>query len=63
MTSRAELSSTVGLCATCVNMKIIRSDRGSVFYQCLLSNKNPEFAKYPRLPVLRCAGWKRATPS
>jgi hypothetical protein len=52
----------VGLCATCVNMKPIRSDRGSLFYRCLLSDKNPAFPKYPRLPVLRCVGWQSIEP-
>jgi hypothetical protein len=51
-----------GLCATCVNVKVVRSPRGSVFYRCLLSKNNPEFPKYPRLPVLTCKGWKQAKP-
>jgi hypothetical protein len=46
----------IGLCATCVHSKIVRSDRGSVFYRCALSDSNPQFPKYPRLPVLHCAG-------
>ena len=53
---------TAGLCATCANVKIVRSDRGAIFYRCLLSDKNPEFAKYPSLPVLSCRGWKKADP-
>jgi len=47
-----------GLCGNCVNARIVRSDRGSVFYRCALSETDPRFPKYPRLPVLRCAGWK-----
>jgi hypothetical protein len=46
-----------GLCATCLHMRIIRSDRGSVFYQCPLSFADPRFPKYPHLPVLKCSGW------
>lgn len=47
-----------GLCATCVNKNTVVSDRGSVFYRCMLADKHPEFAKYPRLPVLTCPGWR-----
>jgi hypothetical protein len=32
------------------------SDRGSVFYRCELAKTNPDFPKYPRLPVLSCSG-------
>ena len=37
-------------------MRRVQSDRGSVFYQCQLSATDPSFPKYPRLPVLHCAG-------
>jgi uncharacterized protein (TIGR00290 family) len=47
-----------GLCGTCQNARVIRSDRGSVFHRCLLADKDDRFAKYPRLPVVRCAGWE-----
>jgi uncharacterized protein (TIGR00290 family) len=46
-----------GLCATCLNKSVIVSDRGSVFYRCMLSDSHPEFPRYPRLPVLTCSGW------
>jgi hypothetical protein len=54
-------SDNVGLCAHCVHAKVIRSDRGSVFYQCQLSFTDPSFPKYPRLPVLACSGYERST--
>jgi uncharacterized protein (TIGR00290 family) len=47
-----------GLCGTCQNGRIVRSDRGSVFHRCLLADKDDHFAKYPRLPVVRCVGWE-----
>ncbi len=47
-----------GLCASCCHVLVIRSDRGSVFYQCRLSFTDSRFPKYPRIPVLSCAGWK-----
>jgi hypothetical protein len=48
-----------GLCEHCVHSKRIESARGSVFRLCLLHEQDPRFAKYPRLPVLRCAGFER----
>ena len=45
-----------GLCATCIHARRVESDRGSVFTRCALAEKDPRFPKYPRLPVLRCAG-------
>jgi hypothetical protein len=46
-----------GLCYDCVHAQRIRSDRGSTFYRCKLSDSDPTFPKYPRLPVLQCAGY------
>ena len=56
----ADESQAAGLCATCVHVRRIVSDRGSVFYLCELSKTDPSFPKYPRLPVLACAGYERA---
>lgn len=52
--------SGVGLCATCEHVRVVRSDRGSVFYRCALAERRPDLPKYPRLPMIRCDGW---TPS
>jgi hypothetical protein len=35
----------------------MRSDRGSEFWRCLLADVDARFVKYPRLPVVRCAGF------
>jgi len=48
----------VGLCASCVNARVVRTPR-SVFWRCALSETDPRFAKYPRLPVLACDGYAR----
>jgi hypothetical protein len=48
-----------GLCADCRFMRRIKSDRGSTFYFCERSENDPRFPKYPRLPVLQCAGFER----
>lgn len=47
-----------GLCDTCVHVRVIRSDRGSLFYLCTLSATDPRFPKYPRLPVISCPGYQ-----
>ena len=47
-----------GLCATCRQAEVIASDRGSRFLRCLKSRADPRFARYPRLPMLRCDGYE-----
>ena len=47
-----------GLCENCCHVRRIESDKGSVFIRCELSLVNPNFAKYPRLPVLICSGYE-----
>jgi hypothetical protein len=47
-----------GLCADCIHRKEIRSARGSIFVMCLRSFSEPEYPKYPPLPVLRCTGFE-----
>jgi hypothetical protein len=53
-------SATLGLCADCIHARRVSSDRGSQFLFCQLSQSDPQFPKYPRLPVLRCAGYTKA---
>ncbi len=45
-----------GLCDSCVHQKLIRNTRGSVFSLCLRSRTDPDYARYPRVPVLSCPG-------
>jgi hypothetical protein len=45
-----------GLCDTCVHQQIVRNTRGSVFSLCRRSRDEPEFPRYPRVPVVACAG-------
>lgn len=52
-------SNSIGLCASCRNVRIIPSDRGPIYYLCRLSATNPVFPKYPRLPVLTCTGYEQ----
>jgi hypothetical protein len=46
-----------GLCGSCEHVRIIESRRGSRFFLCRMAEVDPRFAKYPRLPVLRCIGY------
>jgi hypothetical protein len=41
-----------------VHQKLIRNTRGSSFSLCEKSKTDPRFPKYPRLPVVRCAGFE-----
>ena len=45
-----------GLCDSCVHQQLVHTTRGSTFSLCQRSKTEPEYPKYPRLPVLRCPG-------
>jgi hypothetical protein len=53
----------VGLCESCVNVRLVQTRSGSTFYLCELSAVDPAFPRYPPLPVLRCAGYRPADPT
>jgi hypothetical protein len=46
-----------GLCDRCRHQRIVENTRGSSFSLCELSRTNPDFPRYPRLPVESCAGF------
>jgi len=48
-----------GLCFDCRFSQLITSVLGSTFYRCKRSDSDPNFPKYPRLPVLQCPGYER----
>jgi len=50
---------TTGLCDTCRNARRVESAKGSVFLLCELAATDSHFPKYPRLPVLFCAGYRQ----
>ena len=52
---------SVGLCERCRNARIVEAKTGSRFYLCKLAAVDPAFPKYPRLPVLECAGYVTKT--
>jgi hypothetical protein len=47
----------LGLCAGCLHARLIESAKGSHFLLCQLSQSDPAFPKYPRLPILACSGY------
>lgn len=50
-----------GLCADCAFSRIVDSGR-STFYLCERALTDPQFYKYPSLPVLACPGYQRRGP-
>jgi hypothetical protein len=60
---QAEEDRRAGLCASCVHVQIVTSDRGSRFYMCRRSLTDARFPRYPPIPVLACIGYEpRAAP-
>jgi hypothetical protein len=53
-----------GLCDRCAHQRLVGTTRGSTFSLCERSRTEPEFPRYPRVPVLRCPGFtcRRAEP-
>jgi hypothetical protein len=47
-----------GLCESCVHQRVVSTTRGSRFSLCERSKTDSSYPKYPRLPVLECAGWE-----
>ncbi|MEX2261406.1 MAG: hypothetical protein WD696_05615 [Bryobacteraceae bacterium] len=58
--NEADVLKSIGLCASCVHMRRIRSDRGSVFYLCRLAAVDARFVKYPALPVRICSAYEKS---
>jgi hypothetical protein len=50
----------VGLCFDCRYHRLVAGGR-STFYMCQRSFTQPEFPKYPRLPVIACVGYDPAS--
>ena len=47
-----------GLCDHCRHQRVVRNTRGSSFSLCERSREDDRYPKYPRLPVMRCAGFE-----
>lgn len=57
----ADLPTAPGLCATCIHRRLVASKR-STFLRCGLAEVDPRFPRYPPLPVVECAGYRRGEP-
>jgi hypothetical protein len=57
--SSPDENSRFGLCADCLYSRVVDSSKGSQFLLCQLSQSDPSFHKYPRLPVLACTGYSQ----
>jgi hypothetical protein len=54
--------SDAGLCDSCQHQRIVPNTRGSNFSLCERSKTDPNFPRYPRLPVKQCSGYERREP-
>jgi hypothetical protein len=48
-----------GLCDTCRHQRRVRNTRGSEFSLCERSRTDPDYPRYPRLPVVNCDGYEQ----
>lgn len=48
-----------GLCGTCEHARTVASAKGSTFLRCDLSFVDARYPRYPTLPVVACAGYRR----
>ncbi|HEX8094009.1 hypothetical protein [Jatrophihabitans sp.] len=50
-----------GLCGSCGHARVNQTRRGPSYLRCLLASVDAAYPRYPRLPVLRCAGYAPAS--
>lgn len=48
-----------GLCDSCRHQRLVPNTRGSVFSLCQRSRTDPDYPRYPPIPVLRCPGFEQ----
>jgi len=64
--SRSELlgrlTASPGLCGDCSHLELLAGER-SVFVRCGLARSDARFPRYPPLPVVVCAGYRRLDES
>jgi hypothetical protein len=52
-------SAIAGLCADCGHARKLKTKIDAIIYMCGLSAKVPRLPKFPRLPVIACAGYEK----
>ena len=53
-------SDAAGWCARCQYCQRIRTARGATFYLCKRAQFDSAYPRYPRVPVVQCAGFVAA---
>jgi hypothetical protein len=51
-----------GLCDSCRHQRIVKNTRGSEFSLCERSRTEPDYPRYPRVPVTSCRGHELRDP-
>lgn len=51
----------MGLCSSCIHVRVIRSAKGSEFLLCGMHATDDRFSKYPPQPVVQCRAWEERT--
>lgn len=54
------LGAAPGLCASCVHAKLNKTNRGTAYLRCTRAAWDASLPRYPRLPVIECAGYEEA---
>jgi hypothetical protein len=54
----AKLGAAPGLCLTCRHAKLNQTRRGTAYLRCGRSAWDDRLVRYPRLPVIECAGFE-----
>jgi hypothetical protein len=52
----------VGLCSACRHASCQLNPRGNAFWRCRRAETEPDYLRYPPLPVTRCAGFGPGEP-
>ena len=59
---RQRFAAEAGLCGYCLNRRLVTGAR-STFIRCALAARDEAFERYPRLPVVECAGFEAEQPA
>jgi hypothetical protein len=54
----SKLGGDPGLCECCIHSKLNETRRGTAYLRCTRSSWDDSLLRYPRLPVLECAGFE-----
>jgi len=57
-----KLGAEPGLCASCRHAKLNETRRDTAYLRCARAAWDDSLPRYPRLPVLECAGFQQASP-